>query len=293
MSTRMPAWAKVAVSLATAAASTVMIGAAPAEAAGPDCGPTIYKSNGAPWVCTFADDFNGTALDRSKWHVQETRTSGFTLGGECFVDNANNIKVGSGQLSLILKKSSTAKTCYSPRGNFKTKWTSGSISTFGGFSQTYGRFEWRATFPDSKKTGQQSALWMWPVRDTYGPWPYSGEIDVAEWYGKYWDRAIPFLKYGGMYTDPNATNNYCLIALGKPHTFVLDWNTFGLTISYDDKVCLKNEHWLPAGMMTPTPFDQPFMVAMTQILGSGENKPPAWGAVSSSTMKVDWIRVWS
>ena len=110
--------------------------------------------------------------------------------------------------------------------------------------------------------------------------------------GKYWDRAIPFLKYGGMYTDPNATNNYCLIALGQPHTFVLEWDTLGLTISYDGKTCLKNQHWLPAGMLTPVPFDQPFMIAMTQILGSGVNKPPSFGAVSTSTMTIDWVKVW-
>lgn len=293
MNARMPAWAKLVLAMAAAMATTALLVESPAAAAAPNCGATIYKADGTPWSCTFVDDFTGSAIDRTKWHVQTTAQSGFSPGGECFMDDRANVSVSNGQLNLTTKKSSTAKTCVSPRGNFRTKYTSGSVSTFGTFSQTYGRYEFRATFPNSKKVGQQSSIWMWPVADTYGPWPLSGEIDVAEWYSKYWDRAIPYLHYAGQWTDPNATNNYCLIEFGVPHTFVLDWNTFGLTITYDGTVCLQNTHWLGAGLLTPTPFDKPFMVALSQILGSGENKPPAYGAVSASTMKVDWVKVWS
>jgi beta-glucanase (GH16 family) len=269
---------------------SVLTGSPASAATTPPCGDTIYKSDGTPWTCTFDDEFNGTRLDTTKWYVQETATSSFSPGGECFVNSANNVSVSSGQLHLTLRKGIN-KTCSDPKGDFKTQWTSGSVSTYNLFSQAFGRFEFRATFPDSRKAGQQSSLWMWPTTNKYGPWPYSGEIDVAEWYGKYWDRAIPFLHYGGQYTDPDATNNYCLLQVGVPHTFLLEWSATGITISYDGKVCLHNTRWF-TGVYGTAPFDQPFMLALSQLLGTGDNKPVI-GSPTTSAMKVDYVRVWS
>jgi hypothetical protein len=33
-------------------------------------------------------------------------------------------------------------------------------------------------------------------------------------------------------------------------------------------------------------------VALTQVLGSGDNKP-VWNTPKTSSMKVDWVKVWS
>lgn len=55
---------------------------------------------------------------------------------------------------------------------------SGRINTKKGATIRYGRVEVTATLP----TGDWlwPAIWMLPVNDTYGPWPASGEIDIAE-----------------------------------------------------------------------------------------------------------------
>ena len=57
-----------------------------------DCGTSILKANGQAWTCTFADDFDGTTLDRTKWTPQEI----FGTGGNelaCYVDSPENISV--------------------------------------------------------------------------------------------------------------------------------------------------------------------------------------------------------
>jgi beta-glucanase (GH16 family) len=105
---------------------------------------------------------------------------------------------------LISRHEDAPLTCKSPFGDFSTEYTSGSVSTRGKFSQTYGRYEFRAKFPDAKVTGSHSALWLYPYSQAYGGWPASGEIDVAEYYTKYTDRAIPYIHYvaDGSNTSP-------------------------------------------------------------------------------------------
>src|SRR5690349_15252826 len=92
--------------------SVAFSGEAPA-ATPPNCGATpIAKSTGGYWQCSFSDDFNGTALDTSKWLPQRTDTSGYTNGlTACFVDSANNISVANGSLQLTVRKEAAPFTC--------------------------------------------------------------------------------------------------------------------------------------------------------------------------------------
>jgi beta-glucanase (GH16 family) len=55
---------------------------------------------------------------------------------------------------------------------------SGRINTKKGATIKYGRVEVTATLPAGDWLWP--AIWMLPVTDTYGPWPASGEIDIAE-----------------------------------------------------------------------------------------------------------------
>lgn len=254
-----------------------------------DCGTDVVtKSDGSPWVCTFGDDFVGSTLDTSKWMPQLTATSGYKQNEVCYTDKAQNISLSNGSLKLTSKKTSWPSSCALPRGSFRTKYTSGMISTYTKFTQTYGRFEMRAKFSTSKKQGIQSAFWLYPEVPG-NVWPLSGEIDIAEWYSKYYDRVIPFLHYGGTYTDPAATNNNCKVANvgGAWHTYTLEWTPDRLTFLYDGKVCLSN-----TTASGKDPFNKAYMVALTQLVGSGVNAPN-WLTPSKATMEVDYVRVWS
>ncbi|KAF8864604.1 putative beta-1,3-glucan-binding protein [Acephala macrosclerotiorum] len=75
---------------------------------------------------------------------------------------------------------------------------SGRINTKAGATIKYGRVEVTAKLPSGDWLWP--AIWMLPVNDTYGPWPLSGEIDIAE-------------SRGNNHTYPQGGNNIISSAL--------------------------------------------------------------------------------
>jgi beta-glucanase (GH16 family) len=264
-------------------------------ATGPDCGAAVLKADGSAWSCTFADDFSASQLDSTKWTPQLTSTSGFHSGSECFVDTPQNIAVTGGSLNLTLLKLKSQFTCGSGRNAYRTQYTSGMVSTYTKFTQTRGRFEFRAKFPGGTRKGLQSSLWMWPQTLDAKSWPYSGEIDLAEWYSQYDDRVVPYVHHYYDYKDPNVTSNNCIIAnVADWHTYTLEWTADAITISYDGVQCIRTTAWAAYRASGYAPFDKPFMLAITQMLGIGTNKPNAWSMPTfPATLSVDYVRVWS
>lgn len=264
------------------------------------------KSDGTPWICTFSEEFNGTSLDRSKWLVHKTANNGYKSGPHaCFVDSPNNVSVSNGTLKLTARKESATFPCSTLNSSGTANYTAGTVSTYNIFSQTYGKFEVRASVPNTNIKGLQSAFWMLPQNVTkyyteksgYG-WPSSGEIDIAEIYSTYPDRAIPFLHY---VSDPsytkseNLTNNYCLISdVSKFHTYALEWTPKTITIIYDGKVCMSTA-WKGGSPLTGgQPFDSPFYMILTQALGvtnNGNGFDPNTTPLPATT-QVDYVRIW-
>lgn len=250
----------------------------------PDCGAQVfYKASGAAWKCTFADEFSGTSLDTSKWTVQQTAGS-----QECF--SAKNVVVAGGVLSLTTQKVETPVTC----GSTTSSYTSAQVSGYGKYAQLNGRFEVRAAFPAAQVAGLQSALWMWPVdANKYGAWPGSGEIDIAEMYSTYPDRAIPYVHYNSPSTDHTVTNNYCMISdVSAFHTYVVEWTATNITVTYDGQTCLDHTINSVSPLGASGPFDQPFFMVLTQMLGVGDNAPTTSTPLPATT-QIDYVRMWS
>jgi beta-glucanase (GH16 family) len=262
----------------------------------PNCGAAIPKSTGGYWQCTFSEGFNGEVLNPYKWVAQRTDTTGYRNGpSACFMASPNNIQLSNGTLKLIARKEPAPFTCKNPYGDFTTQYTSGMISTAGGrFSQAYGRFEFRARVSSAQTAGLHSALWLWPVNATrYGAYPASGEIDVAEMYSAYPDRAIPYIHYTPAQPDPNVTNTSCMIAnLSAFHRYAVEWTQSSIQTMYDGRTCLQDA-WNPASPLTkPQPFDQPFFIALTQALGVGTNAFDSASTPLPARLEVDYVRVW-
>jgi beta-glucanase (GH16 family) len=270
----------------------------PAKAAtsadGPNCGTQIRKSTGGYWQCSFADDFTGTALDATKWVPQRTDSSGFTDKTSCFVDSPSNVAVSNGTLKLTSRKEPAPFTCNDPNGNYTTQYTSGMVSTWGRFSQAYGRFEVRARLWSARVKGLQTSLWLWPVDAArYGPWPASGEIDFAEMFSQYPSRAVPYIHYNPAALDPNATKTSCMLwSLSSWHKYAVEWTPDSIKVIYDGRSCLI-DNWNPAAPLThPQPFDQPFLIALTQALGMGSNAFNPSTTPLPATTEIDYVRAW-
>ena len=289
----------------TALLATLVItcATASAAAAAPTCGnePLGPKPGGGTWTCTFDDEFNGNALNTSVWVPQVTATSGYTtgpLGSEaCYENSPNNISVSNGALHLTARRAALPFLC---GGVLLTDYTSGMVSTYGTFNQTYGRFEVSAQLPATTAKGLQETLWLWPVNDTkYGSWPGSGEVDFSEFYSQYANLDVPYIHYNYSASTVNAATNTnivtaytCHINVGKYNDYAVVWEPGNFTITVNGSTCLIDNYVPDNGLSAPQPFDQPFFIALTQALGIGTNAFNPLTTPLPATTSIDYVRVW-
>ena len=256
-------------------------------------GDRTVEWSGGTWECTFSDEFDGRGLDATKWAVTQTGHTGFRFGGECYVDDPENVSVDDGHLSLTVREVGKEFTCRSAVDAFRTRHTGAMVTTAKRFAQAYGRFEVRARFIAEPVTGLHSAIWLWPSKRTYGAWPRSGEIDIAEYYTRYPDRVIPAVHYASARRDPTATNTGCRVKNPDQfHTYAAEWTPDAITITFDGDVCMSTAWDKPGPFKRPAPFDQPFHLNLTQALGIGQNPFDPKRTPLPATMQVDHVRVW-
>jgi beta-glucanase (GH16 family) len=280
-------------------ASATQIPGARADTCG---GQKVLKVHGKTWVCTFDDEFNGTALDPAKWTPMLTSERGFTTGPEeyraCYTDNPEDISVSDGYLRLGANAHEPF-TCQDPlHGDFTTSYSAGEVFSWPQFYQTYGRIQVRAKLPDVQVPGVQETFWLWPVDPVkYGPWPASGEIDFGEFYSVAYDYDIPWIHYYYDHSDPETNTNMqtvydCVIDITQFNTFTIEWEPGRITLYDNDHVCVVN-NYEATGLDSPAPFDQPFFLALTQALGLAPTNAfdPDVTPLPVHTL-VDYVRVW-
>jgi beta-glucanase (GH16 family) len=275
------------------ATTTVPSAVANPSSSGSDCGgqPTVTV-DGQQWQCTFDDEFDGTSLDASKWVVQQTADGGYHSGIECDEDTPSNVSIWGGALNLTAEQMSSSFLCPADPP-YETQYTSGMVSTNQRFDQTDGLFEVRAKVSGAGTRGLQTSFWLYPAQLTYGAWPASGEIDIAELFSEYPTLAIPFVHYNSTANDPDDTNDNC--AIDDPsqfHTYAVQWTPQSLTFLYDGQTCLV-DHWDAASPLAdPAPFNEPFYICLTQALGTGTNAFIPGTTPLPATTSIDWVRVW-
>ena len=246
---------------------------------------------GGRYTCTFGDEFDGTGFDMSKWMAQDTSFSGMTSGNkDCYRDSTDVISVSDGAAHISARRTDAPFTCRSPLGDFTSQSIVGTVATRTHFAQTYGRFEFRARFPDATVPGVHSALWLYPADNTYGPWPASGEIDVAEWFSNTPTKVYPSAHYTG--EVPFQSSGFdCNVATPHDfHTYAVDWTPSSMYFFVDDKLCWQHSWSAQSPLPGSGPFDQPFYLVLTQVFGAETNAVSA-ATPGVATTDVDWVRV--
>ncbi|MCZ4498274.1 MAG: glycoside hydrolase family 16 protein [Marmoricola sp.] len=270
----------------------------PARQRAPSCGgETPQKADGTSWVCTYNDEFAGPELDRRYWVPQETENSGFTTGTKftyaCAQDSPETIDVADGNLELSLVDRGETRYCGK---TYSSPYAYGQVMHHQTFAQTYGKYEIRAKIPDLDVTGSQVSFWLWPQTDTYGPWPASGEIDIAEMYSSAPGIDKPFMHYlpgSGVGENVNVTHAACPIREGEYNTYGTEWEPGRVTMLLNGKVCMVNNYAsLVAGDGSAAPFDHPFYLNLNQAMGTIGNEYDASQLPNRITTKVDYVRVW-
>jgi len=187
-------------------------------------------------------------------------------------------------------------------GEYVNPVRSGRINSKAGATIKYGKVEVTAKLPAGDWLWP--AIWMLPVNDTYGPWPLSGEIDIAESRGN----NHTYISGGNnivssaLHWGPDSANdafwrtNVKRTALhttyaAKSHTFGLEWSQKYL-FTYIDTALLQvlytnfneplwkrgdfpqsdsngtklNDAWSATGR-DQTPFDQEFYLILNVAVG--------------------------
>ncbi len=251
------------------------------------------------WELIWSDEFDGVALDASKWTIQTGDGTAEGIPGwgnnELQSYQAANVSVADGVLVITARKEDSGD------GH---AYTSGRLTTAGKLDLTYGRVEASIRAPAGE--GLWSAFWMLPTDSAYGGWAASGEIDILEvfsrdprpfaqaalHYGMAWPlNTFDHKRYWGV--DP--ADGFHLYAVEwdeekirwlvdgehfhtvRRHTF---WNYYRDTRT--------NAH-VSGGVSAP--FDRPFHLLLNLAVGGNLPGPPAAGALPGE-LEVDYVRVY-
>jgi len=251
------------------------------------CGPRPRKADGSLWSCTFADDFSGTTLDRSRWTVATHYITGSSNAYACAIDDPSVVNVANGSLNLSVRTVQDPVPCDIVTAGATTQYVAGTVSTAQSFNQKYGRFEARIRNTATSFPGLHEAFWLWPVDQGGKSWPESGEIDVSETYSVYPDLSFPYLHAAS--DSQGATPGFntawnCAAKRGEWNTYALEWSASRIEFFVNGNSCLVN-----------TSADQTFAKAyipiLTQALGAYNNSYDG-RAPLPATMNVDYLRVW-
>ncbi|MBC7532791.1 MAG: glycoside hydrolase family 16 protein [Oligoflexus sp.] len=129
--------------------------------------PNNAPAKPAGWTLKWSDEFNGGALDESKWTYEVQKPFWVNAELQNYTDHRpENVRVENGNLVIEAR-----------RDFFGGEYSSGRIKTQGKASWTYGRIEARMKLPGGY--GTWPAFWMMPDNASRG-WPACGEIDILE-----------------------------------------------------------------------------------------------------------------
>lgn len=231
----------------------------------------------------WADEFNGSSLDRSKWTVV-TGEGGAVSGNaelQYYLDRTQNIQVNSGSLKIIALNDGYASNAY----------TSARMQTKYSGDWLYGRFEARIKLPVG--VGMWPAFWMMPTDSEYGIWPRSGEMDIMELIGREPSKAYGTIHTGNDGTVRTYSNVYTLSSgtfADNFHIFSMEWSPNLIKMYVDGNLYATQT----PSTISPYPwvFNKRFFILLNLAIGGAWAGAPNGTTTFPQTMEVDYVRVY-
>lgn len=201
----------------------------------------LAQNENGNWVLTFDDEFNGAELDLSRWVPHDP-------GGQQSRPHAPEaVAVSGGQLHIPV---------------------SGVVSTFGTFSQTFGRFEIRCRVPAGR--GLRSRFQLLPL--PLGPLPRievfqtTGSAPSKVFFANRWGTEQTERSFGDSFTGPDLSAGF--------HILSIEWDRDKITWFIDGKEKFQSVDGVPR---------QPMYLQIDLAAGSPNE---------SASFDIDYIRIY-
>ncbi len=251
------------------------------------------------WVLVWADEFDGSDLDYTKWEKEENNYGGGNNERQAYRTDSKYCIVQNGSLQL-----SVYRDAHTTSDGKTQPYSSARLRTRKRGDWTYGRFEIRARMP--KGQGIWPAVWLLPTDSPYGGWASGGEIDVIESRGSAVHETTGAIHFGG----PWPRNTHLAHAYRFPnknaaedfHLYALEWNANEISWYVDGDLCQKRtkDEWFSEAARTNSsaPFDQPFHLIVNVAVDGRffENTDQRADGLPDSafpqTLEIDFIRVY-
>lgn len=268
------------------------------------------------WELVWGDEFEGTALDRSKWDVDlgngffdyKTHTWVPGWGNEelqYYTREPDNLQVRDGHVYIRALRESLHGCGYTS-ARIKTRRRDGTPL----FTKRYGKFEFRAKVPYGK--GLWPALWLLPQDDAYGTWSASGEIDVMEIVGERPHQYLGSIHFGSTFPKRSLVTHVHTFPEGGSvadfHVYAVEWEPGIIRWSVDGILWATQSFWWSCSRLRngkgvearsaadlnpwPAPFDQPFYIVMNVAVGGNFPGVPDPATHFPAELVVDYVRVY-
>ncbi len=229
--------------------------------------PVSTRTPAPAWRLVWNDEFNGQALDTSKWTALAGGKFYTPATAEYYAPDDTYTQNG-----LVLKSEQRSYNGYN--------YTSGGVSSQGKFSFLYGKVEWKEQLPRGK--GLWPAIWLMPA-DGSGQY----EIDMLELVGN--NTFSMYMNYHWQNASGHDQENMTRFAgpdfSADYHTFALQWT-------------LGKMEWLVDGVVEKTITNNVLNVPMYMYMNTAVGSSATWPGLPDSTTvfpqytKISYVRVY-
>jgi hypothetical protein len=242
----------------------------------------VNGSTSSGWHLVWSDEFNGSAIDESRWSYEVQRPGWVNHELQNYTDHrSENARVENGHLVIEGRRD----------GYNGFEYSSARLKTQGKASFTYGRVE--ASIKLSGGWGTWPAFWMMPDNQSRG-WPACGEIDIMEEVG-YDQDSIHGTTHSKAYNwqSPNqrtAATNVSGVTTGY-HLYALEWFPDHIDMFVDGRKYFTSPNDNTGD--DAWPFNKNFHIILNLAIGGD------WGGAQGvdpniwpRQMQVDYVRVY-